>query len=121
MKILKYIYRISLVSWLLFLSIILIKGNPEDPTIKSFHFYLKNREPYVNLMDVFNVLFHLENYTINFFEWCCDCINFIGRLIGYNYEIMNILLFVIILPGLLINLFIIALFQFLYIRKIETK
>jgi hypothetical protein len=119
MKLLKYIYSISLIGWTVFLSAIVLFGNSKDPSIDRFP-YLYEKHNYESFMEVIDVLFNLDNYNLSFFDWCCDCINYIGHSIGYNYEIINILIFVIILPGIFINLLFIAFIQFLVLRKLRV-
>ena len=117
MKTLKFIYISSLIFWILVLLLLFISGDIKDESIYNFDYYLQQNNPYTDISEVLFVLFHLEESKINFFLWCCDCINFIGRSLGYNYQIINILLFVLILPSLCINLMIIAIFQFIHIKK----
>jgi hypothetical protein len=66
---------------------------------------------------ILRVLFNLEDYKINLFQWCCDFINFIGRDLGYDYQMMNLLIFVLILPGIFFNVLFIAISQFIVLRK----
>ncbi len=117
MKTLKFIYISSLIFWILVLLLLFISGDIKDESIYNFDYYLQQKNPYKDISEVVYVLFHLEESKINFFLWCCDYINFIGRSLGYNYQIINILLFVLILPCLCFNLMIVSIFQFLLIKK----
>lgn len=117
MKTLKFIYVSSLIFWIITILLIVINGDKSNESIYHFNYYLQQNNPYTNFSEVLYVLFHLDESKINFFLWCCDCINFIGRSLGYNYEIINILLFVLILPSLCVNLMIIAIFQFIHIKN----
>jgi hypothetical protein len=119
MKLLKYIYSISLISWILFLLAIVLFSNTKDPSINRFP-YLYEKHNYDSFAEVIKVLFNLDKYNLSFFDWCCDCINYIGHTIGYNYEIINILIFVIILPGIFLNLLLIAIIQFFVLRKFRV-
>ena len=42
--------------------------------------------------------------TDHLFNWCCDCILFLARTAGMSYEEMNILLFVILQPTIILIL-----------------
>ncbi len=117
MKTLKFIYISSLIFWILAILLLLINGDENDKSIYGLNYYLQQNNPYTDTSEVLFVLFHFEESKIDFFRWCCDCINFIGRSLGYNYPMINILLFVLILPSLCINLMIIAIFQFIHIKK----
>lgn len=69
----------------------------------NYHFYLK--KDYSTTSDLFSVLSDKGfESTNNLFKWCCDCISYYAKLTGLTYEEMNILLFVIIQP-LLIMIF----------------
>ena len=119
MKLLKYIYSISLIGWIVFLSAIILFGNTDDSSIARFPYYFE-KQNYDSFAEVIEVLFNLDKYHLSFFDWCCDCINYIGQTIGYNYEVINILIFVIILPGIFINLLLIAIIQFFVLRKLRV-
>ena len=41
----------------------------------------------------------LNQDSINsFFNWCCSCINFYAHKMGFTYEELNIILFVVLEP-----------------------
>lgn len=119
MKLLKYIYSISSIGWIVFLFAIILFGNTDDSSIAGFPYYLE-KQNYESFLNVIEVLFNLDKYNLSFFCWCCDCINYIGRTIGYNYEVTNILIFVIILPGIFINLLLVAIIQYFVLRKLRS-
>jgi hypothetical protein len=76
----------------------------------TYHFYLKKN--YHSTSELFSVLTNSGfNSTNNFFKWCCDCISYYAKVTGYTYEEMNIILFVIGQP------FLIILFLFLFLRE----
>lgn len=75
-----------------------------------YHFYLK--KDYHSTSELFSVLNNSGfNSTNNLFKWCCDCISYYAKVTGYSYEEMNIILFVIGQP------FLILLFLFLFLRE----
>jgi hypothetical protein len=80
----------------------------------NLHYYLKH--DYKNSTELFNALPNLTNRHNAFFLWCCDCILFYAKQYNMSYEELNIYLFVIIQP------YLIVLFIGLYISKvIETR
>ena len=75
-----------------------------------YHYYLK--KDYRSTNELFSVLNDSGlNSTNNLFKWCCDCISYYAKVTGYTYEEMNIILFVICQPLLIL------LFLFLYLRE----
>ena len=75
MKLLKYIYSISLIGWIVFLSAIILFGNTDDSSIARFPYYFE-KQNYDSFAEVIEVLFNLDKYHLSFFDWCCDCINY---------------------------------------------
>jgi len=76
----------------------------------KYYFYLEKN--YTSTGHLFSVLEDQGfNSTDNLFKWCCDCISYYAKLTGYTYEEMNIILFVILQPVLII------LFVTLFIRE----
>jgi hypothetical protein len=116
MKKLKLIYKSSILFWIVVFLFTRFGGNPKNPRIDDFEF-LNKTHVYTDYIDILGVLFNLENYKINLFEWCCDFINFVGRDLGYDYQMMNLLIFVLILPGIFFNVLFIAISQFIVLRK----
>ena len=45
-----------------------------------------------------------QRSTDGIFEWCCDCIQFYAEKFGFSYEELNIVLFVILQPAMIIYL-----------------
>lgn len=113
---LKIIYIGSILFWIIIFLLTLFGGNPKNPHIDDFDFLNKTHD-YIDYIDILSVLLNLEDYKINVFEWCCDFINFIGRDLGYDYQMMNILIFVLILPGIFFNVLFITIVQFITIKK----
>jgi hypothetical protein len=120
MKRLKFIYKSSILFWCIVCLLTLFGGDPKNPRIDDFEF-LNHSHVYTDYIDILRVLFNLEDYKINLFEWCCDFINFMGRHLGYDYQIMNILTFVVILPGIFFNVLLIAIYQFIVLRRIQNS
>ena len=46
----------------------------------------------------------IQKTTNGFFNWCCDCILFYANKLGCTYEELNIILFVILEPCIIIIL-----------------
>lgn len=65
------------------------------------------------------VLFELFNKsTINgLFQWCCDILQYVAIQTGYTYEELNIIIFVILQPSIIIYLIILV---FYYRNKLRT-
>ena len=116
MKTLKLIYRGSILFWSVIFLLTRFGGNSKNTRIDDFEFLNKTHD-YTDYIDILRVLFNLEDYKINLFEWCCDFINFVGRDLGYDYQMMNLLIFVVILPGIFFNVLFIAISQFIVLRK----
>jgi hypothetical protein len=64
---------------------------------------------YKSASELYADLFHQDSMN-DFFNWCCSCIDFYAHKLGCTYEELNIYLFVILEPvlilfllGLLIN------------------
>lgn len=65
-------------------------------------YYLK-QDGYNSSKELFEALLTKGLNNINsFFYWCCDCIDYYGSVIGLSYQEMNILLFVILQPVLIL-------------------
>ena len=116
MKTLKLIYKSSILFWIVVFLLTRFGGNSKNTRIDDFEFLNKTHD-YTDYIDILRVLFNLEDYKINLFEWCCDFINFVGRDLGYDYQMMNLLIFVVILPGIFFNVLFIAISQFIVLRK----
>jgi len=52
------------------------------------------------------------------FLWCCDCIQYYALKMGLTYEQLNVHLFVILQPMLIVMFFVLFLVQSLRLRKI---
>jgi hypothetical protein len=67
-----------------------------------FHYFLS--ENYRSSLHLFEVLKDKGLGSTNaFFKWCCDCIGYYGEVCGMTYEEMNIFLFVILQPLLILT------------------
>ena len=54
----------------------------------------------------------LSSRTTNeFFNWCCSCIDFYAHKLGLTYEELNIILFVILQPCIIILLLCLLIFS----------
>jgi hypothetical protein len=86
----------------------------------SYHYYLK--KDYNSTKELFSTLSTQGvKSTNNLFKWCCDCISYYAELTGFTYEEMNIILFVIGQP--LLILFFLSLFlrERFKRKSIQTK
>jgi hypothetical protein len=98
---------------LVFLFLITLSFNSYSK--KTYHYFLK--ESYHSSRELFSVLGNQGlKSTNNLFKWCCDCISYYAKVTGYTYEEMNIILFVIGQPSLII-FFMILFFRERYKRK----
>jgi hypothetical protein len=52
-----------------------------------------------------------QHSTNGFFNWCCDCIQFYADKLGYTYEELNIILFVILEPCIILFLLILLILK----------
>jgi hypothetical protein len=62
-------------------------------------YYLKQ---YTSQEDLFYTLINRPDYI---FLWCCDCILYYAKSIGVTYEQLNVFVFVIIQPMLILMFF----------------
>ena len=74
------------------------------------------KSDYLNSGDLFQTLFKNPK---RLFVWCCDCIRFYAIQMGISYEQLNIDLFVILQPMLIVLFFILFLIQSDRLRKIN--
>jgi hypothetical protein len=66
-----------------------------------YSFFLEN--DYQSSGHLFNTLSNEGLRSVNqFFLWCCDCIMYYARSIGVSYAFLNILLFVVLQPLLIL-------------------
>ncbi len=59
---------------------------------------------YKSAAELYSDLFQQDSVN-NFFNWCCSCIDFYAHKLGCTYEELNIYLFVILEPILILFLF----------------
>lgn len=52
-----------------------------------------------------------QHSTNSFFNWCCDCIQFYADKLGCTYEELNIYVFVILEPLIIIILTVLLIFK----------
>lgn len=105
------LYTVSLTFWICLTCIVIVSGI--DHPIQNEYLLVAS---YNSFFDVLNQLSVID-YNTDLFEWCCDCINFLARKFGYTYQEMNIILFVIFLPGMLLNLIIITIIQLIQLNS----
>ncbi len=73
-------------------------------------YYLKKN--YSSFSEVYHALEKKGiNSTNDFFKWCCDFISYSGKLVGLSYEEMNILIFVIIQPLMIVVFFLLYILE----------
>lgn len=94
--------------------IIYVMSKFSSDVVHKTHYYLINKS-YTH-SELFGCLLKQKN-TNGLFQWCCDCIQFYAVKLGYSYEALNIVLFVILQPSLIIYLFILCIYQ--YLKLIE--
>ena len=58
---------------------------------------------YNSATELYSDLFHQDSMN-NFFNWCCSCIDFYAHKLGCTYEELNIYLFVILEPVIILLL-----------------
>jgi hypothetical protein len=74
----------------------------------THYFLIKNN---ATTSDLFNELLKQKN-TNGLFQWCCDCIQFYAVILGYSYEELNIVIFVILQPAIIIYLLTLCVYQY---------
>ena len=92
------------------LLVLLIILSLKSYSSSNYHFYLQKN--YASSHQLFNVLGERGTNSLDsFFLWCCDCIAYYAKVMGLTYEQLNIILFVIGQPLLIV------LFMLLYILE----
>jgi hypothetical protein len=76
------------------------------PRTTMTHYYMKGS--YNSSMDLFQTL---ATNPSKLFLWCCDCIRYYALQLGLTYEQLNIHLFVILQPMLILMFFVLFLIQ----------
>jgi hypothetical protein len=51
--------------------------------------------------ELYSDLIHQKSVN-SFFNWCCSCIDFYANMLGCTYEELNIILFVVIEPCIIL-------------------
>jgi hypothetical protein len=116
MKSAKNVYVLSILFWSLY--VLMILGCGDDSAIPN-PYYLRNHATYTSVSDFLEVFTDLSHYGLNLFTYCCDIINYIGDGLGYNYQDMNIIIFVVTPPLLLGNLISIIVSQIIVINNLK--
>ena len=58
-----------------------------------------------------------QKTTDGIFEWCCDCIQFYAKELGFTYEELNIVIFVVLQPAMIIYLISCLVFNYFSYRN----
>ena len=86
----------------------------------TYHFCLQ--EEYVSQTDLYNTLFEKGvNSSDNLFLWCCDTIMYYGREFNISYGMMNLLIFVIFQPLIILILLIWVVRKKREVRQLKQK
>jgi hypothetical protein len=81
--------------------VIYVMSKFSSDTVHTVHFYLINKNS--TSLDLFISLLKQKNIN-GLFKWCCDCIQFYAVKLGYSYEALNIVIFVILQPAIIFYL-----------------
>ncbi len=95
---------------------IIIANNLISSQTSMRKYFIKN--DYTSTGDLFSTLVHKPD---RLFAWCCDCIRYYAIKMGITYEQLNIHLFVIIQPMLILLFFVLFLIQSSRLRKKNLK
>jgi len=101
-KIIAVISSFLSVIFVMILGSTILMGNKTSIT----HYYVKSN--YDSSKDLFLAL---ANNPSRLFVWCCDCIRYYALQLGLTYEQLNIHLFVILQPMLILMFFVLFLMQ----------
>ena len=82
------------------------------PRTSMTHYYIKGT--YVSSADLFQTI---ADNPSKLFLWCCDCIRYYALQFGLTYEQLNIHLFVILQPMLILLFFVLFLVQSLKLSQ----
>ena len=111
-------YNISVLFWVVFTIVVLSLGNSETVSNnkKFFPYILQN--DYNGVSDI-SIKFFDINLEKDSFNYCCDIINYIGNTLGFSYPQMNIIIFVVLLPLIIVNLLTVLILQYFEIKRLR--
>jgi hypothetical protein len=96
-------------------AVLIMAANKMMGSYTSIHRYLV-KPTYGSSGDLFYTLINKPN---RLFAWCCDCIRYYAIQMGITYEQLNIHLFVIIQPMLIILFLVLFIIQSMRLNKIN--
>ena len=111
-------YNISLLFWIVLTIGLLNLGDSKTISHNKTAFPYILQKDYNGVSDICVKFFEI-NLETDCFNYCCDIINYIGNTLGFSYPQMNIIIFVIVLPLIIINLIIVSILQFLEIKRLS--
>lgn len=94
--------------------VIYVMSKFSSDTVHRTHYYLINK--FSTSSDLFGLLLKQKN-TNGLFQWCCDCIQFYAVKLGYSYEALNIVIFVILQPALIFYLSTLCIYQYIKLMQ----
>jgi hypothetical protein len=104
----KKLLIVSVCFWVCLFFMILSQGHEVNSSwlTEIDNIFPYNSKSFYSHTDIFDCLSDLytTKTTNSFFTWCCDFINYVGRGLGYNYQEINVIIFVIIQPLIILNL-----------------
>ena len=116
----KYCYYFCDVMKKTILILLLMLSCTNLPAKDKYYFYLKTN--YIDQSDLFSTLSQKGiKSSNNLFLWCCDCIMFYARKFNISYGTMNLLIFVIFQPMIILILFLWIIFQRIRIVRLKRR
>jgi len=103
----------SIVYWLIILFFVSVFTTGQKDNI---HYYKSGG--YDSLFDVIIELFN-KNSINGLFQWCCDILQYVAIQIGYTYEELNIIIFVILQPAIIFYLIVLLIYKNNKLRKLS--
>ena len=86
---------------------------------ENIHYYLKRN--YKNSEELYAKLPSVSNKNNEFFLWCCDCMLYYAKRCGMSYEEINIYLFVILQPYLILLFFVLFIDQTVSLHRLRRR
>lgn len=84
----------------------------------NIHYYKSGG--YDSFTEVVLELFN-KNSINGLFQWCCDILQYVAIQIGYTYEELNIIIFVILQPAMILYLFILCVHQRYKLGRLNNR
>lgn len=116
----KKYYIVTVLFWLTFILLVVSIGDIHTSVWNKQNYPYLLDDNYNNFSELVGKLFNTD-IKLKFFDYCCDVINYCANSLGFSYPQMNIIIFVIGLPSLIINMFLLIVVQISEINRLRSS